>query len=545
MRFRFFLLIAAVAGSSLGLFAQAKKLYTHADTLKGTYSKWRAWWDVLHYDLHADFNPGDSSVTGFNQITYKVLEPQKILQLDLMSPMRIDSILDETGSCTWRKDGDAWFVNLQADQRKDDVKNLKVYFHGKPHVAKNAPWDGGVIWAKDRKKNPWISIACQGMAAQVWFPNKDHMRDEADSADIYISCPKNLVAVSNGRLESVNLSNEKKPSFHWKVLSPINNYNIIPYIGKYASINDTLNGESGKLDLSYWVLDENYTAAKQHFLQAKTMLRCFEYWFGPYPFYADSYKLVEAPFLGMEHQSGIAYGNSYQQGYLGRDLSNTGWGLKWDFIIVHESGHEWFGNNISAQDVADNWIHESFTAYSENLYTEYLFGKKAGEDYVIGTRASIANDKPIITDYNVNAGGSIDIYFKGANMLHTMRHIVDNDSLWRGMLRGLNSHFRHQTVTTAQIESWMKDTLGYDFQPVFNQYLRTTQIPQLEYKLAKGQLKYRWTNCIKGFTMPVKIHNETGSTLLLKASEKWQNVPFQGEQLIVDRNYYVGIKKAG
>lgn len=536
------LLWALITVFLLPVKSQNTKKYSHADTLKGRYSKERAWWDVVHYDLHTTFSPVDSSVWGFNHITFSVLEAQNLLQIDLMRPMVIDSIRYGEKYCQWTRDGDAWFVTLPETVNKGELKKLKVYFHGKPHVAVNPPWDGGVIWAKDKKAQPWISIACQGMAAQVWFPNKDHMRDEPDSADIYISCPKNLIAVSNGRLKEIDLAAEKTATFHWKVKNPINNYNIIPYIGKYSNFKDTLTGEAGVLDLDYWVLEENYGRAKQHFQQVKPMLRCFEYWFGPYPFYSDGYKLVEAPFLGMEHQSAIAYGNNYQQAYMGRDMSNTGWGLKWDFIIVHESGHEWFGNNISAQDVADNWIHESFTSYAENLYTEYLFGKKAGADYVIGTRLAIANDKPIISDYNVNAGGSIDLYFKGANMLHTMRQIVNNDSLWRQMLRHLNQHFRHQTVTTQQIESYLSSYLHYDFQKIFDQYLRTTKIPQLEYRIQKGKLKYRWSNCVKGFNMPVKIELDPQNTLLLSPSEKWQSIPFKGERLSVDRNFYVSSK---
>jgi aminopeptidase N len=524
---------------ALTLSGQANK-YTHADTLKGTYSRQRAWWDALHYDLHVTFGIKDSSLTGHNRITYKVIEPYGVMQLDLMRPMVIDSVIENKRKCYWVTDGNAYFISLHQEQIRGELKEVTVYFHGKPHAAKMPPWDGGVIWSKDKKGNPWVSIACQGMAAQVWFPNKDHMLDEADSCTIHITCPKDLVTVSNGRLMHIDMGNENS-TYHWKVSNPINNYNIIPYIGKYVYFKDTLNGEEGPLDLDFWVLEDNFSTAKKHFQQTKPMLRCFEYWFGPYPFYEDGYKLVEAPFLGMEHQSGIAYGNGYLNGYMGRDLSLTGWGLKWDFIIVHESGHEWFGNNISAQDVADDWIHESFTAYSENLYTEYLFGKQAGADYVIGTRKSISNDKPVIADYDVNAGGSIDIYYKGANMLHTIRHIVANDSLWRATLRGLNKTFWHQTVTTLQVEEYMKEILKRDLQKVFDQYLRTTQIPVFEYKIKKGKLQYRWTNCVKGFNMPMKVFSENKQELNLKPTEKWQSLPYEGTSLMGDINFYVTV----
>jgi len=519
------------------LHAQTVK-YTHADTLKGSISKARSWWNILHYDLNVAFNYPDSSIKGYNKITYKVIEPYNVMQLDLMQPMILDSVTCDSRKCNVERDGNAWFVYLSPEQKVNSIKTVYAYFHGRPKTAKMPPWDGGVIWSQDKKGNPWISIACQGMAAQVWFPNKDHMYDEADSCSIRITCPKNLVTVSNGRLQNIFMNADETATYYWKVVNPINNYNIIPYIGKYVYIRDTITGENGSLDLSFWVLEDNFTKAKKQFMQAKSMLHCFEYWFGPYPFYEDGYKLVEAPFLGMEHQSAIAYGNDFQNGYQGRDLSLSGWGLKWDFIIVHESGHEWFGNSITAKDVADNWIHESFTAYSENLYTEYLFGKKAGAEYVIGTRKAVMNDKPIISDYNVNAGGSIDLYYKGANMLHGIRQMVNNDSLWREMLRSLNRMFWHQTVTTKQIEDYMSAYLRLDLQKTFDQYLRTTRIPVLEYKIKKNKLSYRWTNCVKGFNMPLKAMSGARE-ILLKPLEKWQTVPATDTMFTPDVNFYV------
>jgi len=536
----FYLLIAELFFLTQ-LEAQTLK-YTHPDTLKGTYSRARSWWDVLHYDLHTTFNYQDSSIKGYNKITYKVIEPYTVMQLDLMRPMILDSVVVDSKKCNMERDGNAYFIYLSAAQKISSIKSVLTYFHGKPRVAKMPPWDGGVIWSHDKKGNPWISIACQGMSAQVWFPNKDHMYDEADSCSIHITCSKDLVTVSNGRLQSVLMNADETATYFWKVVNPINNYNIIPYIGKYVYFKDTLNGENGPLDLSYWVLEDNFERAKKQFVQSKTMLRCFEYWFGPYPFYEDGYKLVEAPFLGMEHQSAIAYGNDFQNGYMGRDLSLTGWGLKWDFIIVHESGHEWFGNSITAKDVADNWIHESFTAYAENLYTEYLFGKKAGSEYVIGTRKSVTNDKPIISDYNVNAGGSIDLYYKGANMLHGIRQIVKNDSLWREMFRSINRLFWHQTVTTKQIEDYMINFLRLDLQKTFDQYLRTIQIPVLEYKLKNDKLSYRWTNCVKGFNMPLKIISAEKETWL-KPLDKWQSVPYTDTLVTPDLNFFITAKK--
>lgn len=519
------------------IFSIAQANYTHLDSLKGYYSPYRSWWDVRHYDLHVDFSVKDSSVKGFNNITYLVLESKNILQIDLLEPLVMDSILQNGQLLKYRKDGPAYFVNLIANQQKNARQDLKVYYHGRPKVAVNPPWDGGIVWKKDEQNNPWVSIACQGMAARVWFPNKDHMADEPDSADMYFSCQNDLIVVSNGKLVGINEVG-KKLQYHWQIKNPINNYNIIPYIGKYVNINDTLNGKKGVLSLDYWVLAPNYEKAKVHFKQVKSMLRCFEDWFGPYPFYEDGYKLVQAPYLGMEHQSATAYGNNFVNGYLGRDLSLTGWGLKWDFIIVHESGHEWFGNNISAKDVADNWIHESFTAYSENLYVEYLFGKQAGAEYVIGTRNAIKNKQTIIVDYDVNQGSSGDLYYKGANLLHMIRQIVDNDSLWKALLQNLNKTFWHQTVTTKQIENEMSRFLNMDLSKIFDQYLRTVRIPTLEHYFKKNKIYYRFTNCIKDFRMKIKVESE-GKPMWLDVSEKWQS--FKTNELILkpDINFYI------
>jgi aminopeptidase N len=521
----------------------SQERYTHADSLKGKITKERAWWNVLHYELHAAFNEKDSSVSGLNTTTYKVLSPLQIMHIDLREPMILDSAVQNKIRCDWTKDGDAYFIKLTSEQKSGNINTITFYFHGKPKAAKLPPWDGGLVWKKDKNKNPWISIACQGMAGSVWFPNKDHMYDEPDSVSFFITAPKELTAVAGGRLRSARENSDGTKTWNWAVVNPINNYCIIPYIGKYLNYKDTFNGEGGVLDIDYWVLDYNLEKAKEHFKEVKPMLRCFEFWFGQYPFYKDGYKLVEAPYLGMEHQSAVAYGNNYINGYMGRDLSGTGWGMKWDFITIHESGHEWFGNNISVQDVADNWVHEGFTSYSENLYTEYLFGKEAGADYVIGTRKAIQNDVPVIGDYLVNRDGSIDMYYKGSNMLHTIRQLVNNDSIWRAFLRDINKKFSHITTTSKEVEAYMIAYLKLDLTKVFDQYLRTTQIPVLEYRIRNTQLFFRWSNCVKGFNMPVKIIVDN-TDVLLRPTEEWQKIRLLNmKDIELNRNYYVNLKR--
>jgi len=366
------------------------------------------------------------------------------------------------------------------------------------------------------------------------------MYDEVDSMLIRIKAPKGLMDVSNGRLRKVDKDTN---TYHWFVSNPINNYGVNINIGDYVHFGEEYQGEKGTLDMDYYVLRDHLEKAKKQFKDAPKMMKAFEHWFGPYPFYEDSYKLVEAPYLGMEHQSSVTYGNNYQNGYLGKDLSGTGWGLKFDFIIIHESGHEWFANNITYKDVADMWIHEAFTAYSENLFLDYYYGKEASADYVIGTRANIANDKPIIGPYGVNQEGSKDMYYKGANMLHTIRQLVNDDEKWRQVLRGLNKEFYHQTVTTKQIEDYMSKKSGIDLSKVFDQYLRTAKIPVFEYKVDGTSLKYRYTDVVEGFKMPLKIVVDE-KMHWITPSEKWKTEKFKKDlsSLKVDRNFYVETK---
>ncbi|MDQ6757193.1 MAG: M1 family metallopeptidase [Bacteroidota bacterium] len=548
-----FIFIFAILNSQF-TFAQ----FTHADTLRGTYGPARSWWNVLKYDLHVKFNISDSSINGFNVIYFKVLQSETRMQIDLQEPLIIDSILltayiplhydrynqekiispkQKITSVT--KDGNAYFIDLPVNITIGSTHNLIIYYHGQPHVAKKAPWDGGVIWTKDKNGNPWVTIACQGLGASVWYPCKDHQSDEPDSAELHITAPSELVSVANGTLRNKVDNKNGTSTYSWAVVNPINNYNIIPYIGKYVNFNEVYKGEKGNLEMNYWVLDYNLEKAKNQFTDALRMMKAFEYWFGPYPFYEDGYKLVDAPHLGMEHQSAIAYGNKYVNGYTGRDLSGSGWGLKWDFIIVHESGHEWFGNNITSKDIADMWIHEGITNYSETLFTEYYYGKKAGDEYVIGTRKKIANDKPIIGYYGVNNEGSGDMYYKGGNMLHTIRQIIDDDEKFRRILRGLNKTFYHQTVTTQQVENYISKSSGIDLSKVFDEYLRTTMVPTLEYKIKKGVLSYRWANVVKGFKMPLKVMLSNHSYSFIYPTEVFREMKISSKELKVDENFYV------
>jgi aminopeptidase N len=420
------LLFSFILFYSVTAFSQESS-FTHQDTLRGSITPEREWWDVTYYHLDISVSLEEKTIQGKNTIQYKVLQPNQVLQIDLQPPLIITKAIQNGKELQVKNDGNAHFITLINNQKVGSINSLDVYYEGKPKEAVRAPWDGGFSWKKDSNGNHFIATSCQGLGASIWWPNKDHMYDEVDSMLISVNVPKNLMNISNGRLRSTEEHEDNTTTYNWFVSNPINNYGVNINIGDYVHFSETYIGENGDLDMDYYVLRDNLGKAKTQFKDAPKMMKAFEYWFGPYPFYEDSFKLVEVPYLGMEHQSSITYGNKYQNGYLGRDLSGTGWGLKFDFIIIHESGHEWFANNITYKDIADMWIHEGFTAYSENLFLDYYYGKEASADYVIGTRKSIRNNKPIIGHYNVNNEGSSDMYPKGANMLHTLRQLIEND----------------------------------------------------------------------------------------------------------------------
>lgn len=528
-------------GFILHVFSQSTS-FTKDDTLLGSNHVYRAWVDMLNYDITVKPDVINKTITGCNTMRYKVLSDSLpfILQLDLQEPMQIDSIfLDGKLFLNFKKEKNRWMLTFPKQDNKS-VHYLSTYFSGMPHHAINPPWDGGWVWKKDSLGRPWASVACQGIGASVWFPCKDIQCDEA-TASLHIILPDSLVGIGNGKLQKHQ--QDGLTSYDWTVENLINNYNVVPYIGNYILVHDSVQGENGKLMTDYWVLDYHKNKVESHLKPNVTKtLKCFEYWFGPYPFYNDSYKIVEAPYLGMEHQSNVAYGNYFLNGYAGRDLSNSGWGLKWDFIVVHESGHEWFGNSVTAKDVADNWIHEGFTSYSEVLFTECEFGKEAGSDYCIGVRKSILNDSPIIGNYGVKNEGSGDMYYKGSQIVNMIRHFLNDDEKFRSLLRAINQTYYHQTVSSAELEEFISKFTNINLAPFFNQYLRTTQIPQLEYKITKNKIEFRFSNCIKDFTMPLKISAD--KERIITPTTQWQtlmlNTPIK--QLKVDRNMYIDVK---
>lgn len=542
MKFIIFSLILGIGFSLNAQLLTNKSDFTKADTLRGSLRPERTAFDMLKYDLYLKINPEQKSISGYNAITFKVLENQKVMQLDLFDNMEIDSIMFQGKALKYNRAYNAVFIDFNNTLNRGDLHQLKFYYHGKPRIAENAPWDGGFIFDKDKNAKDWIAVAVQGAGASLWYPNKDHLSDEPDQAEIHLSVPENLVAVSNGILTNTSKRVDGYKTYSWKVSYPINNYNITVNIGDYVNFSD----QYQDLKLDYWVMSYHLEKAKAQFEQVKPMMACFYDKIGEYPFLQDSFKLVETPYLGMEHQSAVAYGNNYQNGYRGYDMSGTGYGMKFDFIIIHEAGHEWFGNSVSVKDVADLWIHEGFTSYMESVFVECEYGKEAALDYIYGLRQTINNDRPLIGSYGVNHEGSGDMYYKGSNIINTLRSLVEDDDLWWKTLRGFHETFKYQTITTDDVVEYLSDAFAKDLSAFFEQYLQHTQIPKLIFKKdeKKNTLRYKWVSDVKEFDMPVEIRIDHEPQWIFPKSNKWQNLQVKEQQVfsIDPKKFYIDVE---
>jgi len=532
--------------SAAQLLVKDKPIFNRADSLRGMLTPLRTCYDINYYHLDVKVDIDKKYISGSNLFKFEATSNFDKLQFELFANLTIEKISYHGMDIPYTREFNSVFVTFPEPILEGSLDSMRVFYAGNPQVAVNPPWDGGFVFTEDSNGKPWVATACQGLGASVWWPNKDHQADEVDSMLISVSVPDGLMDISNGRLRKKTQLKDGYTKFDWFVSNPINNYSVSVNIGDYVNFTDSYQGEKGTLDLSYWVLRENKAKAKKFFPRnVVPMLKAFEHWFGPYPFYEDSYKLVDAPYLGMEHQSAVTYGNNYENGYLGQDGSGTGWGMKFDFIIVHESGHEWFGNNITAKDLADMWIHESFTNYSESLFLDFNYGKKAGLEYLYGNRQGILNDEPLQGPYDVNAEGSGDMYLKGGVFLNMVRTIIDDDELWRQILRGLNSTFYHQTVGYDDIVNYISQRSKKNLAPVFEQYIRHANIPVLELRFEDGKTFARWIADVADFNMPVKVRKKGGDYQFIQPNRNWKEVPLDGvtkSNLEVDTyNYYIGV----
>ena len=496
--------------------------FTLADTLRGTLSPLRSCYDVTYYNLQLDVDIDNRSISGVNHIHFNNQSDFKTFQFDLFENMVIDSILFGSDTLPYSRLYNAVFILFPKEMKKGEAGILSVYYHGVPVAAKNAPWDGGFVWKEDENGKPFVGVACEGTGASLWWPNKDHLSDEPDSMRISCTIPSDLMCVANGELES-NLTEGDKTTWNWKVSYPINNYNVTLNIADYAHFQENHENALGEnLKLDYYVLKKNLGKAKEQFKQVHEMMDCYEKAFGPYPFYDDGYALVETPYLGMEHQGAIAYGNKYMPGYLGRHPE----GIDFDYIIIHETGHEWWGNSVSMKDAADMWIHESFCTYSESVFVECKYGYDKMLDYLLYQRNFINNKTPIYGIYGLNhEGNSGDMYYKGAWMIHTFRNVLNSDSLFRSILKGITQEFKHQTVDGEEIINYINTRAKYDYTSFFNQYLRFADVPILEYRVVKKAVQFRWKAEAPGFRMPVVISTpKEDEKRILVTNQDWTSV---------------------
>ena len=523
--------------------------YTRQDSLRGNLTPIRTCFDVTYYHLQLSVKPENKHIEGFSDIHFKVKSNFTKIQIDLFENMNISAIKFEGENLNFNREFNAVFIHFNRLIKKGEQTNIQVYFNGNPREAINPPWDGGFSWKKDENGKDWIGVSCQGLGASSWWPNKDHQSDEPDSMLISCQVPAPLKCIANGNLRFHDLrkSTMHYNTFHWFVSYPINNYNVTLNIGDYTSFSDKYISGDDTLALDYYVLPYNKEKAKEHFIQVKPMLECFESYFGKYPFWKDGYALVETPYLGMEHQSAIAYGNDYLPGYHGNKRFIAG--LDFDYIIVHESGHEWWGNSITTNDIADMWIHEGFCTYSEVLYVECIYGYDTMLKYIKNQRRSVRNDKPIIGPYHVNKEGSGDMYQKASLILHTLRTLIDNDLLWFEIIKGISTNFKYKTINGQEIIDYINQRSGKDFTSFFNQYLKNKDIPEFQYRLIKNgrevALMYKW-EAVEGFEMPLLINFGNEDNWILPVNQ-WKEVSLGVVDIddfrVVEELFFIDIKK--
>jgi len=508
--------------------------------LRGAYGPYRANNDLLYYHLDIRVDPEKQLVSGKNTIRFRMLADGNRIQLDLRETLNIDKILLGSTPLKYERESGAVFVNFPQTLRTGRIYSIDFYYFGHPEEIGRF---GGMTFKKDPAGRVWINTACEGDGASVWWPNKDQWRDEVESMDISVAIPSDLVDASNGKFVGKTDLGDGYTRWDWHVSYPINNYDVSVNIGSYVHFADQLDD----LPMDFYVLPEDLEKAKVQFAQARGMLEAYQHYFGEYPFVKDGYKLIEVPYLGMEHQSAVAYGNGFKNGYMGRDWTGVGISMRFDFIIIHESGHEWFGNSITAADPSDMWIHEGWTTYLESLYVEYRWGKDDAIKYLNGDKSKVKNQGPIIEERGVNAEPTQDQYFKGALMINTLRSVVNDDAKWWALLHGFYQHFKYQNIMTEDVVSYFNQQTGMNLTPIFNQYLWHKDIPRLEllFGEAPGMVMYKWRADEEDFAMPVRV-GKLEHWLIIHPTTKWQcmRTPLTKDEFQVATDlYYVDVNK--
>lgn len=515
-------------------------LVTRADMLRGAYGPYRANNDLIYYHLDVRVDPDKQLISGKNTIRFKMLKDGTRIQLDLNQALNIDKILFGATPLKYERDSGAVFVDFPQTLQVGHIYSIDFYYSGHPLTVGRF---GGMVFSKDPSGHPWIYTSCEDDGASIWWPNKDQWRNEVQTMDISVAIPNDLVDVSNGRFESKTNLGDGYTRWDWSVHYPINNYDVALNIGNYTHFGS----HYGALTLDYYVLPEDLDKAKGQFSQVNGMLDAYTHYFGPYPFQEDGYKLIEVPYAGMEHQSAVAYGNHFANGYLNRDWTGVGISTRFDFIIIHESGHEWFGNSITAQDRSDMWIHEGWTTYLEELYVEYHWGHADAVKYLNGLKPKIENRMPIVAERGVNATPPEDQYFKGALMLNTLRSVINDDAKWFALIHGFYQRFKYQNIMTGDVIGYFNQQTGLDLTPIFRQYLFHAQIPVLEllFDSTNHTVSYKWQAEEPDFAMPIKA-GDPDHWQILHPTLEWQTMktPLTKDQFEVATDlYYVDVDK--
>jgi len=520
---------------------------TKDDLLRGGYGPYRANNDLLYYRLKLKVNPVAKSIAGSNLVRFRMLQDGQRIQMELTPELTLDQIVFDGRVLTYDREERTLYIDFPRTLRKGELIEMTIAYHGQPVTQGRF---GCFSFDKDKAGKPWITTACEGEGASVWWPNKDQWLDEPqEGMEIDVSVPNGLMDVSNGHFAGTRPMPDNYTEWRWLVSYPINNYDVALNIGDYKTWHEThTNKETGETTpMDFYALPQDLDKAKVQFEQAQGMMDAYEHYFGEYPFDQDGYKLVEVPYAGMEHQSAVAYGNHFENGYYGRDWTGVGISPKFDFIIIHESGHEWFGNAITAKDRSDMWIHEGWTTYLEVLYVEYRWGKADAIRYVNGLKPKVQNERPIIPPHDTNAEPPQDQYFKGALMLNTLRSVIDDDAKWFADIKAFYNHFKYQTIMTEDVVAWWNARTGMDLTPFFNQYLRHKDIPTLELKFDdNGGVSYRWKADEAGFAMPVKIGDPAHWTLVTPTTKEWHVLPgpWTKDKLKVATDlYYVNVNE--
>ncbi len=530
--------VADVPGSGKTVALHAEP--TRDDVLRGGYGPYRANNDLLFYHLDVRVDPDAKSIKGTNTIRFRMLKDGKRIQLDLTPQLSVDGITLRGRALKYTREERTVWVDFPRTLRKGETYEVVFAYSGKPVEQGRF---GCFTFNKDAAGKPWITTACEETGASVWWPNKDQWRDEAQRGMlISVAVPNGLMDVSNGKFVVKRDLGDGYTRWDWRVNYGINNYDVALNIGNYVHFG----GQHGRTALNYYVLPQDLEGAKTQFAQAPGMLDAYEHYFGEYPFALDGYKLVQVPYAGMEHQSAVAYGNEFANGYLKRDWTGVEISPKFDFIIIHESGHEWFGNAVTAADRSDMWIHEGWTTYMESLYVEYRWGKADAITYLNGRKSKVKNERAVITERGANIEPPQDMYDKGSLMINSLRSVVDDDAKWFADIRAFYQHFKYQQIMTEDVEKWWSARTGMELTPFFDEYLRHAAAPVLELKFGDGVVQYRYKADEAGFAMPIKVGDTANWTTVTPVTTEWKSMAWgkaEADFAVATDLYYVNVVK--